>query len=364
MHDHLVQDGGAEQVLRVFMKMWPHAPVYTAFFDPVRMGKDFAGRDIRTSFLDGLPLARRRYKWSLRWLDAAFRRFDLSEYDIVLSSASGWAKSVRTGPHTLHVCYCHTPIRYIWSDAERYITETGYPPPLKATFRRMIAGFRRRDLRAAGGVDDFIANSTYVRQRIRRYYGRPSAVIHPPVDIAKFKPSSRQGGYFLVAGRLEPYKRNDIVIEAGSRLGVPLVVMGEGTDRPRLERLAGEKVRFTGRVSDARRRMLFAEATALVNPQDEDFGITAVEALASGTPVIAYRKGGATEILTPRTGRFFTAQTPAAVATAMRSFDRNAFSRQDMVARARVFAVPRFERQVRSHVGEAYDRFTRHADRG
>ncbi|MEX1113589.1 MAG: glycosyltransferase family 4 protein, partial [Patescibacteria group bacterium] len=125
VHDHLVQDGGAEQVLRVFMRMWPEAPVYTAFFDPVRMGKDFAKQDIRTSFLDDLPLARRYYKWTLRWLDGAFRRFDLSDYDIVLSSASGWAKSVRTGPGTLHVCYCHNPIRYIWSDVDRYITENG-----------------------------------------------------------------------------------------------------------------------------------------------------------------------------------------------------------------------------------------------
>ena len=364
VHDHLVQDGGAEQVLRVLMRMWPEAPVYTAYFDPARMGKDFSGKDIRTSFLQRIPLARHYYKWTLTFLDAAFRRFDLSDYDIVLSSASGWAKSVRTGPETIHVCYCHTPTRYIWSDAGRYIAETGYPGILKRSFRYMIGRFRRKDLRAAAGVDEFVANSAYVRRRIRRYYGRPSAVVHPPVDVSRFGPSRRKGDYFLLAGRLEPYKRCDIVIEAANRVGFPLVVMGDGTDRARLERLAGPTVRFTGRVPDAKRRQLFAEARALVNPQEEDFGITAVEALASGTPVIAYRKGGAAEIVTPRTGRFFDRQTPEAVVQAIAAFGRRAYVPRDLRARARTFAAPRFERELRQHVSERYGRFRRHADRG
>lgn len=363
VHDHLVQDGGAERVLRVLMRMWPDAPVYTAYFDPKKMGSDFEGKDIRTSFLQKIPLARRFYKLSLPWLDRAFRRFDLREYHVVISSASAWAKSVQTVRITLHVCYCHTPTRYIWSDADSYIKETGYIAPLKWLFRRMLGTLRRKDLRGAKGVDDFVANSDHVAQRIKKYYKQPATVIPPPVDISKFGPSKKTGDYFLLAGRLEPYKRNDIVIEAANQLGVPLRVMGEGTDRPRLERLAGPTVRFLGRVSDAERRQLFAEAKALINPQEEDFGITVVEAMASGTPVLAFKRGGATEIVTAKTGAFFEKQTAAAVAEAWRRFRPERYSRQSLLARANQYAVPRFERELRSHVMNAYERFRRHEDR-
>ena len=362
VHDHLVQDGGAEQVLRELMRIWPDAPVYTAYYDPRRMGPDFrrAARgkgsrspDIRTSFLQRVPLARRFYKWTMPLIDTAFRRFDLTEYDVVVSSASAWAKSVRTGPDTLHVCYCHTPTRYLWSDAGRYIGETGYPRVLKAAFRGMLGRLRKKDLRGARGVDAYVANSRYVADRIKKYYRRPSVVIHPPVDSSKFGPSPKRRDYLLLAGRLEPYKRNDIVIEAANRLGARLVVMGDGTDRRRLEELAGPTVEFTGRVSDARRKELFAEALALVNPQEEDFGITVVEALASGTPVLAYRRGGAAEIVTARTGAFFERQTPDVLAAALRRFKPQRYRKADLMARAREFSAPRFRRELKNVVEHA-----------
>lgn len=381
VHDHLVQDGGAEQVLRELMRIWPDAPVHTAFYDPKKMGPDFRaaarGHDIRTSFLQRIPLARRFYKWTLVCLDTAFRRFDLSEYDVVVSSASAWAKSVRTGPDTLHVCYCHTPTRYLWSDAGRYIGETGYPGFLKAMFRGLLGWLRKKDLRGARGVDEYVANSRYVADRIERYYRRSARVIHPPVDTGKFGPGRKprgrgkagargsNAGYFLLAGRLEPYKRGDIVIEAANRLGAEsgarLVVMGHGTDRGRLEKLAGPTVEFTGRVSDARRRKLFAGAEALVNPQEEDFGITVVEALASGTPVLAYRKGGAREIVTAKTGAFFSEQTPAAVTAALRRFRPGRYRRSDLLARARDFSAARFRRELKAFVDRTYREFP---DRG
>lgn len=355
-------------MLRELMRTWPDAPVYTAYFDPRKMGPDFRGKDIRTSYLQRLPLARRFYKWTMALLDGAFRRFDLSEYDVVVSSASAWAKSVRTGPDTLHVCYCHTPTRYLWSDADRYIAETGYPGFLKSVFRALLGRLRKKDLRAARGVDDYVANSRYVADRIKRYYDRSAAVIHPPVDASKFGPTrklrsrgtrARQDDhYFLLAGRLEPYKRNDVVIEAANRLGARLIVMGAGTDRARLEKLAGPMVKFTGRVSDARRKKLFAEATALINPQEEDFGITAVEALASGTPVVAFRKGGATEIVTAKTGTFFDKQTPDAVARALRAFKPERYRRSDLTARARDFSAARFRRELRASVDRAYQGFS------
>lgn len=353
VHDHLVQDGGAERVLRSLMNMYPEAPVFVAFYDADKMGDDFRGKDIRTSWLQRIPGATKHYKFLLLLLHHAFRRFDLRGYDLVISSASGWAKSVRTGSQTRHVCYCHTPIRYIWSDSERYIAETGYSAPLKLLFKVCRPLLRRRDLQAAGGVDQFVANSHFVAERIKRYYQRSSTVVYPPVDISAFAPSRQQKPYFLVATRLEPYKRVDLVIKTCNALQLPLVVMGSGTDATRLQALAGPTVSFTGRVSDARRRTLFAEAQALINPQEEDFGITAVEALASGTPVIAYGVGGAAEILGDGFGVLFTPQTEAALTAALRQYDRAAFDPQALRTHATAFSETRFAEEVRSVVSQA-----------
>ncbi len=379
VHDHLVQDGGAERVLRTFMKIWPDAPIYTLLYDPAAMGPDFADAEIRTSVLQRLLGPTKRYKALLPVIDAAFRRFDLSGYDLVVSSASGFAKSVRTGPGTLHVCYCHTPIRYLWSDSERYISELPYPAPVKAAIRLDRPRLRRADLRAAKGVDAFVANSRYVAERITKYYGRDSTVINPPVDIGQFAPlespapppshppstpparlvpSAHPGAYYLIATRLEPYKRVDQVIEAFNTLGLPLKVMGSGTDAGRLQRLAGPNIAFTGRVSDAERRRLFAEATAMLNPQEEDFGITAVEALASGTPVIAYAAGGAAEILEHGvTGWLFGQQSAEAIAGAVQSYDPTIFDPAVLRARAEEFSEPHFIGRMRAFTEQTYERF-------
>lgn len=356
VHDHLVQDGGAERVLRSLMRVYPDAPIYTLLYDPRKMGPDFAGKDIRTSVFQRIPLLRRHYKFLLTWIDWAFRRFNFSKYDLVVSSASGWAKGVRTGSGTLHVCYCHTPIRYIWSQGETYIAETGYPAPLKAVFRVMRPWFKRKDLRAAAGVDDYVANSGYVAERIKKYYGRESTVIYPPVDTSQFDPSANRDDYFLVATRLEPYKRVELVIEAFNQLRLPLKIMGSGTDESRLKKLAGPTVEFTGRVSDAERKELFGRAQAFLNPQEEDFGITAVEALASGTPVIAYGKGGAAEILTAGTGILFSEQTAAAISQAVTSFDRSQFDSAVLRRRAEDFSAERFERELSGHIERVYRR--------
>lgn len=361
VHDHLVQDGGAEQVVRALLKAYPKAPLYTLVYDPAKMGADFnklAKNRVRTSRWQRHRWAVRHYKWLLSRIDAAFRKFDLSQYDIVVSSSSGWAKSVRTGPGTLHVCYCHTPIRYIWSSADSYIAETGYPAPLKWLFKKLLGRFRRKDLRAARGVDEFIANSEYVARRIKKYYGRKSTVISPPVDIAQFAPTKRQDNYYLVATRLEPYKRVDVAIAAANKLKRPLKIMGDGTDRARLEKLAGPTVEFAGRISNAARKKLFAEATALLNPQDEDFGITVVEALASGTPVIAYDRGGAPEILERgKYGVLFKPQSAKALAEAIRRFERREFSPRVLRARSQEFSESRFRMAIRKQVAKASTAF-------
>lgn len=357
VHDHLVQDGGAERVVRTLMKMYPDAPLYTLLYDPQKMGPDFVGRNIRTSVLQKIPGATRYYKALLPLIDGAFRRFDLSGYDVVISSSSGWAKSVRTGPHTTHVCYCHTPIRYLWSDSERYIKELPFPAPVKWLIRLLRPRLRCNDRRASSHVDVFVANSRHVAERITRYYDRHSVVIYPPVAIDQFAPSATKDDYFLVATRLEPYKRVDLVIEVFNKLKWPLKIMGSGTDAARLKGLAGPTVTFTGRVSDAERKELFARARGFLNPQEEDFGITIVEALASGTPVIAYCVGGAAEILTSgKTGLLFTPQTAAALEQAVRRFDPSDFSPDVLRRRAADFSEDRFASELKTVVTERVTR--------
>lgn len=351
VHDHLVQDGGAERVVRSLMRMFPEAPVYTLLYDAEAMGQDFAGKDIRTSVFQRIPFARRHYKWLLLFIDGAFRRFDLSDFDIVISSSSGWAKSVQTSPETLHVCYCHTPIRYIWSSADEYIGATGYPKPLKWLFRKLLGFLRRKDLRAARGVDHFIANSRYVADRIKQYYDRESIVINPPVATQQFTPRQEKQDYYLVATRLEPYKRVDLVIEAANKKNFPLRVMGAGTQLETLRAAAGKTVEFTGRVSDEDRRELFASAKAFINPQDEDFGITLLEALASGTPVIAFAAGGALETIRDGVdGILFAPQTVAALTEAIARIEGMHFDAAALRARADEFSEKVFTSRIHDYL--------------
>lgn len=359
VHDHLVQDGGAEQVVRVLMKIWPEAPVYTLVYNPEKMGPDFAGHDIRTSIWQKVPGAVRRYKWLLPFIDGAFRRFDLSEYDLVISSSSGFAKSVQTNAKTLHLCYCYTPTRYLWSDSERYVEELPYPGIVKRLISLMMPKLRQRDLRGAAGVDAYVAISKHVAERIRRYYHRDADIIYPPVALAKFRPTRSPKKYFLTAGRLEPYKRVDLAIEACNRLKLPLKIMGDGTDRSRLAQLAGPTVKFLGRVSDTERQKLYAEANALINPQEEDFGITVVESLASGTPVIAYDIGGAAEIIRDETGGvLFNRQTVDSLTEALRTFDRAKFTQRRLVKRAEDFSEANFIKRIQDFVEKSSAKFS------
>lgn len=355
VHDHLVQDGGAERVLRVLMKLWPEAPVYTLLYDPAKMGPDFAGRDIRTSYLQKVLGAIKFYKALLPLIPGAFQRFDFSGYDLVISSSSGFAKNIRTGPKTLHICYCYTPPRYLWHDSDRYIRELPYPAPVKWLIKLVRPRLRRRDLASAKDVDAFIGISKVVADRIKQTYGHEAAVIYPPVATEQFKPSPKQGDYLLIATRLEPYKRVDLAIAACKQLNLPLKIMGNGTDRRRLERLAGLAVtkgtiEFLGRVPDKDRARLYAEAQAMLNPQEEDFGITCVEALASGTPVIAYRAGAAMEIITPDCGRFFTPQTTDALAKQLQQFDRSKFDAARLRRRAEDFSTKHFKAELKEFI--------------
>lgn len=292
--------------------------------------------------------------------------FDLRDFDLVISDASAFAKGVITSPDTLHICYCHTPTRYLWSDAHQYLNELKYNKWMKKIISLTLGRLRLWDYAAAQRVDHFIANSATVQKRISKYYRRDSEIIYPPVETDKFKIAdlsrqSRQERYFLLGCRLAPYKRADIVVQAFKALGdgFNLKIFGDGLDLPRLRRLAGgaSNIEFLGRVDEDKKAELYANALAFINPQEEDFGITAVEAMAAGRPVLAYRRGGATEtVIEDKTGLFFDEQTPAAVMALLRRFiadldsGRKIWNSRDIKEHAALYSVAEFKRQLSAFI--------------
>lgn len=360
IHDHLAQDGGAEQVLRAFARMYPDAPIYTLLYEPGNVEKHFSGRHIETSIIQRLPGGVKHYQWYMPFMPMAVEFFDLSDFDVVLSDASAFAKGVVTGTDTLHICYCHTPTRYLWDYTHTYIKELRYNKYLKKLVSLFLNYIRVWDRQAADRVDVFIANSKTVQKRIAKYYRRPSTVVYPPVDIKNFSVADAAGSYFLIGGRLAPYKRVDIVVEAFRQNGLPLKVFGSGVDLERLRKLAGGAVNieFLGRVDDKKKAELYYGCKAFINPQDEDFGITVVEAMASGRPVIAFRQGGATEtVIDGQTGIFFEEQTAESLNEAVERFASLSFDPALSRQQAERFADETFERSIREIIEREYARF-------
>ena len=330
IHDHLAQDGGAEKVLAVLSLMFPTAVIYTLLADQKIIDKYYSGRRVDTSIIQKLPGGVRHYKWYLPLMPMAVEFFDLREYDLVISDTASFAKGIITNPDTLHICYCHTPTRYLWSDTHQYIGELRYNKIIKKVVSLILNRLRVWDKVAADRVDFFIANSKTVQKRITKYYRRDSALIYPPVETTKFKiadknPIENPEAYFLAGCRLAPYKRIDIVIEAFKALGsnFKLKIFGDGIDLEHLKELAenNPEIEFLGRVSEETKVELFKNCLAFINPQEEDFGITMVEALASGRPVLAYAKGGATEIVQEGiNGLLFKEQSAGAIKMVVENF--------------------------------------------
>lgn len=356
VHDHLAQDGGAEKVLKVLAEMFPEAPIFTLLYEPENVNKYFKGRQIETSIIQKLPGGVRHYQWYLIFMPLAVEFFDLRGYDVVISDTSSFAKGVITSPDTIHVCYCHTPTRYLWSDTHQYINELPYNKWFKKVISLVLTRLRIWDRAASDRVDYFIANSRTIAKRIEKYYRRPSTVIYPPVEIDSFKISdiSQQKAeekYFLAGCRLAPYKRIDLVIEAFGLLGSDyhLKIFGDGVDLARLQSLAQghDNISFLGRVSEEEKTQLYSGAQAFINPQEEDFGITVVEAMASGRPVIAYNKGGVTEtVVEGQTGLFFSEPTAQSLAETIRKFNSSNFNPQAIRAHAEKFSVANFRTQI------------------
>jgi glycosyltransferase involved in cell wall biosynthesis len=351
VHDWLNQIGGAENVLENLVDLYPGSPVYTSIYASHLMPDAYRSWDIHTSFMQRLPGVARHHQAYLPLYPLAFEQFDLSGYDLVLSNKSGFCHGVITPPGTPHICYCLTPTRYLWM-YDSYRQREGLGCLVDLALRPVLAWLRVWDRLAADRVTHFVAISREVQRRIGTYYRRESTIIYPPVDVQRFTPSDRQpGDYYLAGGRLIPYKRVDLAVEAFNRLGLPLLVYGSGRDRAALEAKAASNITFLGRVSWDQLVDLFQHCRAFIFPGLEDFGITPVEAQAAGRPVIAFAAGGALDtVVNGKTGLLFHEQSPQALADAVRAFDTDAISPAECRQNAERFATQRFRHDLMNFI--------------
>ncbi len=347
VHDWLTIPGGSEQVVLELLEMVPAAELFTSIYDPAPWPAAITARTVHSSFLNRIPGASRHYPKLLPLMNRAFRSFDLGGFDLVLSSSHACAKNVRTRPGTLHVCYCHTPMRYAWE--EGFMEGEQMARAARLLLPPLLAWLRRQDLAGASGPDVFVANSALVAERIERFYGRTAEIVHPPVDVEHFLALPREPGeQYLVFGRVVPYKRVDLAVAACARLGRGLQVAGDGRALAAVRAEAADSgVQLLGKVSGPERDRLFARARALLFPGEEDFGIVPVEAQAAGVPVIAYRVGGAAEtVVDGRTGVLFEEQSAGALASAIERFEGLELDAAAARENARRFGRERFRAEM------------------
>lgn len=354
VHDYLNQQGGAENVVEVLLDMFPGAPVYTSVYDAAAVSDRWRRVDIRTSFMQRLSPTVKMARTLVPLYPMAFESFDLSEYDLVLSSTTAFAKGIVTRPETCHVCYCNNPTRFLWMYHD-YLRYERLPDAIKRVIPLLATPMRVWDQAAAQRPDYFVAGSFNAARRIATYYRRESDVVQPPIDVAEFEASAAPGDYFLVVSRLQPYKRVDLAIEACNRLGLPLHVIGDGHDRARLQRMAGPTIVFQGRVSRDVVRQELTSCRALIFPGEEDFGLTPLEAQASGRPVVAFGRGGALETVRDGvTGVLFHEQTVDALETCLREFDPGRYDPGAARMQAESFDVTRFKERLYGVIARRY----------
>lgn len=351
VHDWLNQLGGAEDVLEALVQLYPTAPLYTALYWRAGMPDHWQAWDIRTSFIDRLPLAHRKQQLYFPLYPLAFEGFDFREYDLVISNKSGFCHGIITGPETLHICYCLTPTRYVWRYPQ-YAEQEGLGRLTRLGLAPFLTWLRLWDRLAADRVDHFIAISQAIRRRINKVYHREATIIYPPVDTQKFEPASKVEDYYLFVGRLVPYRRLDILVEAFNQLDRPLLIAGSGRDRARLEKLARPNVQFLGYVPEADLPDLVRRCRAFLFPGEEDFGIAPIQAMAAGRPVIAYAGGGALETVIDGAGALFAEQSVAAIIRAVEAFDTAQVSPAFIRRHAEQFDVAVFKRKLAAFVAE------------
>ncbi len=359
VHDWMNQIGGAEDVLEALVDLFPDAPIYTSLYAPERMPAHWQNWDIRTNFIDKLPFSHRKQQLYFPLYPYSFEQHDLRGYDLVISNKSGFCHGIITGPETTHICYCLTPTRYVWrypqyAEQEQlgWLTRTILPP--------FLTKLRQWDRLAADRVDYFVAISQEVRRRIAKLYRRESDIIYPPVDTARFAPSDEVEDYYLLVGRLVPYRRIDLLIEAFNKMKRPLRIAGTGRDRARLEALAGPTVEFLGYVPDEELPQLLAKCRAFMFPGEEDFGIAPIQAMAAGRPVIAYAAGGALETVQEGvSGSLFAEQSVAAIIQAVEGFDADSVDSDQIRQHAQQFDLSHFKAQIQALVAEKMTETTR-----
>ena len=352
----LVGIGGAERIVLEVHRMYPDAPIYTSQYDPSKIDW-FKDADVRTGWLQKLPAGLKKFLPVLRaWY---FSHLDLSDYDLVITCNFGAeAKAVKTGPDTTHICLCNAPTHYYWSRYESYLRDPGFPTGLnwlaRLGLKVLVAPMRRWDYKAAQNPDHMVAISSHIQKEIKKYYNRDSEIIHPPVDIERFektRPAEHSG--LVITGRQTPYKRVDLAVAACTRLNLPLTVIGDGPEHDKLLAMAGETIIFTGHIPDAEVPQLLADAQGFIFPNLDDFGIAPVEALAAGTPVIAYRAGGALDYVVPgKTGEFFDKQSQTALVQTLEKFEHTRYKAADIKKYALGFSRQAFKTKLHTYIQE------------
>ncbi len=378
--DWMTNPGGAEKVNLVLHKIFPDADIFSSVFNEEKI-KGFEEAKITTSFIQKLPFAKKHHQIYLNLMPYAYELFDLSEYDIVISSSHSCSKGIITKPETLHICYCHTPMRYAWDNWQNYIKEYKMPKIIKHFSKKRIHKLRMWDRLSADRVDYFIANSNTTKKRIAKYYNYPSTVIYPMIDVSKYYISKKKNRasvkvldekseanlnhnlhaeapkeYFLAVGRLIPYKKFDLIVETFNKLKLPLKIVGTGISEKELRRKANANIEFLGFVNSKELSKLYSECEALIFPQLEDFGITPLEAMASGRPVIAFNKGGSLDtIIDNKTGIFFNKQTPEAIEKAIEKYKNTSFNPEFLREHATKFDKKEFEKKIVNYIKEKWD---------
>lgn len=353
VHDWLVGEGGGEQVLKCFHEIWPDAPIYTLVFNEEKAPSWTHGIDIRTTYIQHWPGGKTHHKLLLSFMPKAWEALDLTEYDLVISSCASCCKGVITRPDAIHICYCHSPIRYVWDLYYDYLD--GASAIKHAFMPSMIHKVRMWDFQAAQRVDYFVSNSDYVGRRILKFYRRESTTVYPGIRLPVTAVSEERGDYYFILSRFVGYKRVDLAIEACNILGRKLIVAGSGgEEEQRLRAMAGPTVEFVGRVSDEQLADYYGHAKAFLFPGIEDFGLTPLEAMAGGCPVLAYGEGGALEtVVDGETGMFFYEQSADSLALCIEDFEQRSFNAAACRARAKQFSTDVFKRNFVSFCEKA-----------
>jgi glycosyltransferase involved in cell wall biosynthesis len=351
VHDYLLVMRGAERTFAEIAACWPAAPIATLLYDAGAMGPAFRGHRVTTSFLQRLRVKQKSFRYLLPLFPRAVEGLPMSEYDVIVSSSSAFAQGVRPGPEAVHVCYCHSPFRYVWFERERALSEC--PAPLRPVLRRVLDRTAAWDLEASERVTHYIANSKITQERIQRIYGRDSTIIHPPVSVDRFTRGEAED-FALFVGQLVRHKRVDVAIEAALLAGRPIRIVGDGPDRAELEeRFAGRPVQFLGPIGDSELESLYSRCVALVVPNVEEFGIAAVEAQAAGRPVVAVARGGVTEtVLDGKTGILVEGEGATDLAEALGSEDLLRFDPAVIQANAARFSSEAFRASLTRKVAE------------